>query len=53
MDRITLFADVLLPIPVGGTFTFRVPFDLNDHISEGVRVVVQFGSRKIYPFGFK
>jgi primosomal protein N' (replication factor Y) len=48
MERITLFADVLLPIPVGGTFTYRVPFDLNDHISEGVRVVVQFGSRKIY-----
>ncbi len=48
MERITLFADVLLPIPVGGTFTYRVPFDLNDTISEGVRVVIQFGSRKIY-----
>lgn len=48
MERITLFADVLLPLPVGGTFTYRVPFDLNDHIRIGVRVVVQFGQRKIY-----
>lgn len=48
MERITLFADVLLPIPVGGTFTYRVPFDLNSQVSEGVRVVVQFGTRKIY-----
>jgi primosomal protein N' (replication factor Y) (superfamily II helicase) len=48
MERITLFADVLLPLPVGGTFTYRVPFDLNDYIRVGVRVVVQFGQRKIY-----
>ena len=48
MERITLFADVLLPLPVGGTFTYRVPFDLNEQIRKGVRVVVQFGARKIY-----
>jgi primosomal protein N' (replication factor Y) (superfamily II helicase) len=48
LERITLFADVLLPLPVGGTFTYRVPFELNDKAQEGVRVVVQFGSRKIY-----
>jgi len=48
LERITLFADVLLPLPVGGTFTYRVPFDLNDQVMAGVRVVVQFGARKIY-----
>lgn len=48
MERITLFADVLLPLPVGGTFTYRVPFDLNEEVQAGVRVVVQFGARKIY-----
>jgi primosomal protein N' (replication factor Y) len=48
VERITLFADVILPIPVSGTFTYRVPFDLNDRIREGLRVVVQFGQRKIY-----
>jgi primosomal protein N' (replication factor Y) (superfamily II helicase) len=48
LERITLFADVLLPLPVGGTFTYRVPYELNDHMQEGIRVVVQFGARKIY-----
>jgi len=48
LERITLFADVLLPLPVSGTFTYRVPFDLNKQIREGIRVVVQFGSKKIY-----
>jgi len=38
MDRLTLFADVLLPLPVAGTFTYRVPFDLNEFIKVGQRV---------------
>ncbi|MBR4391540.1 MAG: primosomal protein N' [Bacteroidales bacterium] len=45
--RLTLFADVLLPIPVPGTFTYRVPYTLNDSIRVGQRVVVQFGKTKI------
>lgn len=48
MDRITLFADVLLPLPIEGTFTYRVPYDLNDFIKVGHRVSVQFGRKKIY-----
>ena len=48
MERITYFADVLLPLPVKGLFTYRVPFELNDSVSEGKRVVVQFGARKLY-----
>ncbi|MBN2614601.1 MAG: primosomal protein N' [Bacteroidales bacterium] len=48
MDRITLFAEVLLPLPVPGTFTYRIPFDLNDQVETGQRVSVQFGSRKVY-----
>jgi len=48
LERITLFASVLLPLPVGATFTYRVPYDLNDQVREGVRVVVQFGAKKIY-----
>lgn len=48
MERITLFADVLLPLPVGATFTYRIPFDMNPQMKEGIRVVVQFGARKIY-----
>ena len=45
--RITLFAEVLLPIPVPGTFTYRVPFELNDKVQIGQRAVVQFGRSKI------
>lgn len=46
-NRITLFAEVLLPIPVPGTFTYRVPYALNDAIRVGQRVAVQFGKTKI------
>jgi len=44
----TLYANVILPLPVSGTFTYRVPAELEDTVRVGVRVVVQFGSRKIY-----
>jgi len=46
-ERITLFADVLLPVPITNLFTYRVPFELNDVIGIGYRVIVQFGKRKI------
>ncbi len=48
MDRITLFAEVLLPLPIPGTFTYRVPFALNEVIKRGQRVSVQFGRRRVY-----
>lgn len=48
MDRITLFADVLLPLPIEGTFTYRVPHELNEFIHTGHRVSVQFGRKRIY-----
>ena len=46
--RTTLFVNVLLPLPVAGYFTYRVPFDLNDAVVPGKRVVVQFGKKKVY-----
>ncbi len=48
MERTTLFADVILPLPLPGYYTYRIPFDLNDSVKIGQRVVVQFGQRKIY-----
>ncbi|MCK5775095.1 MAG: primosomal protein N', partial [Bacteroidales bacterium] len=48
MERKTLFVDVILPLPLDGTFTYRVPYEMNDWIKEGLRVVVQFGQRKVY-----
>jgi primosomal protein N' (replication factor Y) len=46
--RTTLFVNVLLPLPVAGYFTYRVPFELNESVAVGKRVVVQFGQKKIY-----
>lgn len=48
MERTTLFVDILLPIPIPGIFTYRVPFDMNNEVQEGKRVVVQFGKKKLY-----
>ncbi|MEL6536391.1 MAG: primosomal protein N', partial [Bacteroidota bacterium] len=46
-ERLTLFADVLLPVPIPRLFTYRVPFELTDDVRAGVRVIVPFGSKKI------
>src|SRR5688572_5960158 len=43
-----LFADVILPLPLPGTFTYRIPPELAPRIAIGKRAVVQFGSKKIY-----
>jgi len=48
MDRTTLFAEILMPLPIPGTFTYRIPFTLNDIIKQGQRVSVQFGQRRVY-----
>lgn len=44
----TLFADVVLPLSVPGTYTYRVPQDMNEEMVEGLRVVVPFGKTKLY-----
>lgn len=48
MEIETLFAQVLIPLPLAGTFTYRVPFELAGDATPGKRVVVQFGRKKIY-----
>lgn len=44
----TYFADVLLPLPLQGLFTYRIPQELNDSVGFGMRVVVPFGKSKLY-----
>lgn len=46
-ERQTLFVDVILPVPIHKAFTYRVPFELNDFIQVGVRVIVPFGKAKL------
>jgi len=46
-ERRTFFADVLLPVPIHQVFTYRVPFELNDSLAFGLRVIVPFGKSKL------
>lgn len=43
----TLFADLILPVPIPTLFTYRVPQALNPLVDVGHRAIVQFGDRKI------
>ena len=43
----TLFAELLLPVPIPKLFTYRVPKTLQEKILVGQRAIVQFGDRKI------
>lgn len=46
--RKTLFVEVILPLAIAKNYTYRVPFELNDVVAIGKRVVVQFGKSKLY-----
>jgi primosomal protein N' (replication factor Y) len=46
--RKTLFVEVILPLAISRNYTYRVPFELNNAIVIGKRVVVQFGKSKLY-----
>lgn len=48
MERQTFFVDVLLPLHLPGTYTYRVPYEYNGAVAVGQRVVVQFGSKRLY-----
>jgi primosomal protein N' (replication factor Y) len=43
----TLFAELVLPVPVPKLFTYRVPATMNQRIMKGQRAIVQFGANKI------
>ncbi|MXV52233.1 primosomal protein N' [Pedobacter sp. HMF7647] len=47
-QRETLFTEVILPLAISKTYTYRVPLELNQQIEIGKRVVVQFGKSRIY-----
>ena len=43
-----LLADVILPLPLADTYTYRLPERLHNRVSVGSRLNVPFGSKKIY-----
>lgn len=42
------YADVILPLPLEGCFTYLIPEELSGMVATGMRVVVQFGAKKFY-----
>ncbi len=46
--RKTCFVDVILPLSISKTYTYRIPLEWSDKVDIGMRVIVQFGRNKIY-----
>ncbi|MET3036945.1 primosomal protein N' [Chryseobacterium sp. NRRL B-14859] len=42
------YAQIVLPLNLKGSFTYKVPDDLMSEIQPGMRVLVPFGGKKIY-----
>jgi len=43
-----LYINVILPLNIKGTYTYKIPECLRENIQIGMRVVVPFGGRKLY-----
>lgn len=48
LTRITLFAEVILPLPLYATYTYSIPEEMQGEVQAGSRVLVQFGKKKYY-----
>ncbi|HUW93861.1 MAG TPA: primosomal protein N' [Bacteroidales bacterium] len=42
------FADIVIPLAVAGSYTYRIPSHLSGKVIRGSRVAVPFGPRRIY-----
>lgn len=47
-ERRDYFVDVILPLALPQTYTYRLPQSMNGAVFQGQRVVVQFGKSKMY-----
>ena len=43
-----VFADVIVPLPLANSYTYRLPADMEGEIQVGSRVIVPFGQKKFY-----
>lgn len=48
MPHSPLFAQVIVPLPLAGNFTYIVPERLRERVQTGMRVLVPFGPRHFY-----
>lgn len=46
-ERVTLFANVIIPVPIHQEFTYRIPHEISDKVKAGLRVVVPLGKSKL------
>lgn len=42
------FAELIIPLAIKGTYTYRIPDELQSRLQAGCRVLVPFGRKKIY-----
>ena len=42
------YADVILPLPLANSYTYRIPDELESLVTPGCRVMVYFGKRRCY-----
>lgn len=47
-ERVTYFVDVILPLSIPNSYTYRLPYELNEEIGVGKRVIVPFGKAKYF-----
>ena len=48
MPERSIFAEIVIPVPVDGVFTYEVPISMVERVKVGQSVVVPFGDRKLY-----
>ncbi len=48
MENHDVYVDIILPLPLEGSFTFKLPWMLHSEVEIGKRAIVQFGRKKIY-----
>ncbi len=48
MAERAIFAEIIIPVPVKGTFTYEVPISMVETAKVGQSVIVQFGAKKLY-----
>lgn len=47
-ENVQKYADVIIPLPIAGYYTYSLPPGMEDKVKAGCRVVVPFGSKKYY-----
>jgi len=43
-----MYADVILPLPLEDSYTYRIPSDMEKAVTAGCRVIVHFGKKRYY-----